>query len=258
MGKLEEVADSVWVQQSEWVWTNSIVVRSGEGLIVIDPGITGAELDGLADALDQLGMPVVAGFSTHPHFDHLLWHPRFGDVPRYASVVGAQRATEARELAREAAVENAPDMSDEVAEVVADVTPLPADGGPIPGQIIEHEAHSAGHLAIFLEDRGVLIAGDMFSDVLVPLFDHRQDDQLGAYETAFDRLEGAVGKADVLIPGHGSVAKGDEVGPRLAADRAYIAALRSGEDPVDPRLEQDWLFNGPHQGNLKAAEASRS
>ena len=34
---------------------------------------------------DRLGIPVVAGFSTHPHWDHLLWHPRFGDVPRYAT-----------------------------------------------------------------------------------------------------------------------------------------------------------------------------
>jgi hypothetical protein len=34
---------------------------------------------------------VVAGFSTHPHWDHLLWHPRLGDVPRYATPGGAGR-----------------------------------------------------------------------------------------------------------------------------------------------------------------------
>src|SRR4051812_25295077 len=55
-------------------WTNSIVVRGEDGLILIDPGIHGSELEQLADAVDRLGIPVVAGFSTHPHWDHLLWH----------------------------------------------------------------------------------------------------------------------------------------------------------------------------------------
>ena len=81
---LTQVADGVWVRQSAWVWTNSIVVRGEDGLILVDPGIDGSELDELADDLDRLGIPVIAGFSTHPHWDHLLWHPRFGDVPRYA------------------------------------------------------------------------------------------------------------------------------------------------------------------------------
>ena len=87
--KLNQVADGVWVRQSEWVWTNSIAVRGEDGLILVDPGIHGAELNQLADDLDRLGIPVVAGFSTHPHWDHLLWHARFGDVPRYATAAGA-------------------------------------------------------------------------------------------------------------------------------------------------------------------------
>ena len=47
-----------------------------------------------------------------------------------------------------------------------------------------------------------------------------------------------------------AVAEGSEIAARLAADRAYIEALRRGEDPVDPRLERaDWLA-GPHRSNL--------
>ncbi|HEX5609048.1 MAG TPA: MBL fold metallo-hydrolase [Solirubrobacterales bacterium] len=244
---LNQVADGVWVRQSEWVWTNSIVVRGEDGLVVVDPGIEGAELDELADDVERLGIPVVAGFCTHPHWDHLLWHSRLGDVPRYGTSACAQLASEARERAQEAAAEEASGIE---LELVAVLTPLPADGGPVPGEIIEHRAHAVGHAAIVLADRGVLLAGDMFSDVLVPLFDSRQDDQLGAYETAFDRLGEAVGQVDVMVPGHGSVAKGPEVAARLAADRAYVEALRRGEEPVDARLEQDWLFSGPHQSNL--------
>ena len=137
-------------------------------------------------------------------------------------------------------------------ELIGLVTPLPADGGPVPGEIIEHRAHAIGHAAILLADRGVLLAGDMLSDVLIPLFDSRQDDQLGAYERALDRLEQAAGHVDVVVPGHGAVAEGPEVAARLAADRAYVNALRRGEEPVDARLEVDWM-SGPHQSNLEQA-----
>lgn len=195
IGKLNQVADGVWVRQSEWVWTNSIVVRAEDGLILIDPGIEGSELNQLADELDRLGIPLVAGFSTHPHWDHLLWHARFGDAPRYDTVAGAQVAGETREQQQAGAAEEA--------------------------------------------------SG-------VPLLDSRQDDQVGAYESAIDRLDQAARHVDVVVPGHGAVGEGPEVAARLAADRAYIDALRRGDEPVDARLEADWLW-GAHQSNLEQA-----
>ena len=78
--------------------------------------------------------------------------------------------------------------------------------------------------------------------------------ELGAYETALDRLGEAARHVDVVVPGHGAVAEGPQVAARLAADRAYIDALRRGEEPVDPRLgpDADWL-SGPHQSNLEQA-----
>jgi glyoxylase-like metal-dependent hydrolase (beta-lactamase superfamily II) len=248
---LTRVADGVWVRQSGWVWTNSIVVRGEDGLILVDPGIDGSELYELADDLDRLGIPVVAGFSTHPHWDHLLWHARFGDVPRYATAAGANAAGETRQLAQSMAAASASGVP---LELIALVTPLPADGAPVPGEIIEHQAHAVGHAAVLLADRGVLLAGDMLSDVLIPLLDARRPDQVGAYETALDRLGEATRLVDVLVPGHGAVAKGPEVAARLAADRAYIDELRRGEEPVDARLrpDADWL-SGPHQSNLEQA-----
>ena len=248
---MDEVADGVWVRQSEWVWTNSIVVRGEDGLILVDPGIHGAELEQLADDVDRLGIPVVAGFSTHPHWDHLLWHPRFGDLPRYATTAAASFASETRDQQQAGPTEDG--GSDIPLELVALVTRLPADGGPVPGEIIEHQAHAVGHAALLLADRGVLLAGDMLSDVLIPLLDARQSDQVGAYETALDRLGEAARHVDVMVPGHGAVAEGPEVAARLTADRAYIDALRRGEEPADARLEAaDWL-SGIHQSNLEQA-----
>ncbi|MEO6083609.1 MAG: MBL fold metallo-hydrolase, partial [Umezawaea sp.] len=98
-----------------------------------------------------------------------------------------------------------------------------------------HQAHAIGHAAVLLADRGVLLAGDMLSDVLIPLFDPRRPDQPAAYEQALERLGEAAKHVDVLVPGHGAVARGPEVAARFAADHAYLDALRRGEEPVDER-----------------------
>jgi glyoxylase-like metal-dependent hydrolase (beta-lactamase superfamily II) len=251
---LNQVADGVWVRQSTWVFSNAIVVRTESGLVLIDPGIDGSDMKQLADDLEQLGIPVVAGFSTHPHWDHLLWHPRFGDVPRYATAAGAHAAREARERGQTMAAESASGIP---LELLGLVTPLPPDGGPVPGELVEHQAHAVGHAAVLLADRGVLIAGDMLSDVLIPLFNPRHPDQVSAYEAALDRLGEAAKQFDVLVPGHGAVAEGPEVAARLAADHAYIDALRRGEEPVDARLGPNATYgwvSDIHQSNVLQAQ----
>jgi glyoxylase-like metal-dependent hydrolase (beta-lactamase superfamily II) len=127
----------------------------------------------------------------------------------------------------------------------------------VPFEIVEHQAHAPGHAAALLADRGVLLAGDMLSDVLIPLLDARRPGQVDAYETALDRLDVAARRVDVVVPGHGAVAEGADVAARLAADRAYIDALRRGDDPVDARLDQDWAV-GLHQSNLEQARNAGS
>ena len=247
---LTEVADGVWVRQSDWVWSNATVVRGADGLLVVDPGISGDDLAELADDVDGLGIPVIAGFSTHPHWDHLLWHSRFGEVPRYATTAGAESASQLREPAQRMAEGSTTGVP---LELVGLLTPLPADGGSIPGEVIEHEAHAPGHAALLLADRGVLVAGDMLSDVLIPLLDHRRTGQVDAYEAALDKLTEATRRVNVVIPGHGAVARGAEITARIEADRAYLEAVRRGETPADLRLEQDWM-SGPHQSNLEQAQ----
>ena len=230
---LTEVADGVWVRQSAWVWSSSIVVRTSGGLVLVDPGIDGAELDALADDLESLGVPVIAGFSTHLHWDHLLWHPRFGDVPRYAMAAASEAAPAVLERGRRMAEESAEGIP---LELLGLITPLPADGGPVPGEIVAHDAHAIGHAAVLLADRRVLIAGDMLSDVLVPILDPRRVDQPSAYLAALDLLEEAAEHVDVVIPGHGSVARGSEIEARIATDRASVEALQRGEQLEDARF----------------------
>lgn len=42
----------------------------------------------LANDLRELGLPVVAGFSTHPDWHHVLWHAELGEAP---SRIGVSR-----------------------------------------------------------------------------------------------------------------------------------------------------------------------
>src|SRR5215475_7721621 len=61
------------------------VAEGRAGVLLIDPGIYGSEMACLADDLSDSGQTVVAGFSTHDHWDHVLWHARFGSAPRYGT-----------------------------------------------------------------------------------------------------------------------------------------------------------------------------
>ena len=65
------------------------------GVLLIDPGIRCSELACLANDLSGSGQTVVAGFSTHPHWDHVLWHDSLGEAPRYGT---ARCAADIRDL----------------------------------------------------------------------------------------------------------------------------------------------------------------
>ncbi len=84
---LRQVAEGVLIHESEFIQSNAVVVQGQAGVLLIDPGIQGDEMAALANDLRELGQPVVAGFSTHPHWDHLLWHAKLGEAPRYGTAV---------------------------------------------------------------------------------------------------------------------------------------------------------------------------
>jgi glyoxylase-like metal-dependent hydrolase (beta-lactamase superfamily II) len=243
---LRQVAEGVLIHESEFCQSNAVVVRGRAGVLLIDPGVLGYEMAALADDLRELGQPVVAGFSTHPHWDHLLWHARLGAAPRYGTDRCAatirDRLSDPQWKARLAGL-IPPDIAGQVPlDLLGLVTGLPAGTARIPWdgpqiRIIEHQAHAPGHAALLIEERGVLVAGDMLSDVLIPLLDVNDTaDPVEDYLAALGLLEGAAGDVDVLVPGHGSVGGADQVRARTGQDRAYVHALRDAHVVSDPRV----------------------
>ncbi len=256
---LTKVADGVEVHQSDLLRNNAVVVHGDDGVLLVDPGLTGDEMTCLATDLSRSGRTVSAGFATHPDWDHVLWHPSLGDVPRYgtarcAAVMQELRSNDGWE--RRVAEMVPPEIAGDVPlDLFGLVTGLPDDTGHVPWggrrvRVIEHPAHAPGHAALLVEDRGVLVAGDMLSDLFVPMLDdwddtgHHAGDPIEAYLEGLRLLEPVVRDVDVVIPGHGSVGVGDEVRTRLDRDRAYLHALRDGDDPDDPRIgpsvEEGW------------------
>jgi glyoxylase-like metal-dependent hydrolase (beta-lactamase superfamily II) len=244
---LKRVADGVLIHQSELLQNNTVVVQGGSGVLLIDPGITGDEMACLASDLSELGQPVVAGFSTHPDWDHVLWHADLGEAPRYGTARCAAhlqdlrsnadwRARAADGLPPEIAEETPLDLFGVITGLPAETTQVPWDGPMI--RIIEHPAHAPGHAALLIEERRVLVAGDMLSDVFIPMLDDfdSTNDPIGEYLVGLRLIEGVADDVDVLIPGHGSIGGADQVRARITQDRAYVHALRDGRAPDDPRI----------------------
>jgi glyoxylase-like metal-dependent hydrolase (beta-lactamase superfamily II) len=261
---LRQVAEGVLIHESEFCQSNAVVVHGRAGVLLIDPGVLGYELAALANDLGELGQPVVAGFSTHPHWDHLLWHAGLGAAPRYGT---ARCAATARDQLSDAgwkariAAWIPPDIVEQVPlDLLGLITGLPAGMEQIPWdgprvRIIEHQAHAPGHAALLIEERGVLVAGDMLSDVLIPMLDlNGTADPIEDYLAALRLLEAAAGDVDVVVPGHGSVGGTDQVRVRIDQDRAYVRALRDAHVLSDPRVgpsaTYDWV-PGVHARQLQ-------
>lgn len=303
--ELHEIADGVHVATAE-IWTSltTVVVAPDGRALVIDPGITVAEVESLAAQIAHHGWRVVAGFSTHPHWDHVLWSRSLGDVPRWAcpTAVRAQERSLAEDLVKVEHEAPGHDLT-----LFGRLTPIPLTGtgasartglpdvlhlpwpagpgrvtpsgtaaapGTVPGSgaepvvlVVEHQAHAPGHGAVVLPGAGVIVVGDMLSDVEVPLLGLESPDPVGDYRAGLDVLEHAVSEHGVhtLVPGHGHVATGsDAIWERLGADRAYLDALEAAADgdadgpdgSEDPRVTGEWVV-GEHRRQLDHLRGAR-
>ena len=228
---MTEIAPGVLVTHSRRDITASTVLTDRGRAVLIDPSWDPDELDDLAQFITTSALDVVAGFATHAHHDHLLWHAGFGDVPRWASPAAAWTAR----MHRVQLVESlGPDWPKRLAPLVGLVEPFAEQHIPWAGptaEIIVHDGHSTGHAAVWLSGSKVLLAGDMLSDVELPLAD---ETGLQAYDLALDALAPYVRRARVLVPGHGHPT--DSPIERWDADRRYLDAVLAGRPVDDARL----------------------
>ncbi|WP_029137157.1 MBL fold metallo-hydrolase [Nakamurella lactea] len=243
-----DLTDSVRVCHSALYATASTVVsRPGSNeVLLVDPAWVPSELAGLATDLTDAGLTVAAGFSTHAHHDHLLWHPGFGASPRYASPGATALAERERPALLTALGPGWPtELTDLLGRVSATDTLEPW------GELVIHNAHSTGHAALWVPDDRVLLAGDMLSDLELPLL---QETGFAAYDAGLTALRPYVERAAIVVPGHGSPTGAPM--ERWLADRRYLDALAAGTDADDERLANPDMPQA-HAANLTAVAESR-
>jgi glyoxylase-like metal-dependent hydrolase (beta-lactamase superfamily II) len=113
-----------------------------------------------------------------------------------------------------------------------------------------------GHAALLVEEHSVLVAGDMLSDVLIPMLDLNAAEPVEDYLAALRLLEGVADDVEAIVPGHGSIGDAHQVHARIEQDRAYVHAMHDGRVPSDPRIGPsakegwDWVA-GVHEGQLQ-------
>ena len=250
--RLVELLPGAWVTTSRRYSTTSTVLLDGVGgAVVVDPAWDPDELAAIPSDLSEMGVRCVAGVATHEHYDHVLWHPDLGRVPRWASPGTVARLAAAREqLLAPLADYLPPDLM----AVAGRLDPLPGDRVPWAGPdilVVTHDAHAPAHLALLVEGSGLLLSGDMLSDVELPM-PAEGDVSLDVYIGGLDRLREVVRRASWLVPGHGSPT--DRPMARFDADMRYLDALLAGRPSRDVRIS-DPANADLHAANLRRARA---
>ena len=231
------IADGVRVTRAIRYTTASTLIDDGTVALLVDPALEPDELAALSADAGDLGVPVVAGISTHAHWDHLLWPAGLPPVTRWtsqpaAAAVDQHRAELTGQLGR---------LREALAPGFARVTPVPGavTGSVVPvpwpgpeALLVVHDGHSPGHAAVWLPASGVLLAGDMLSDVEPPL--PESPENLAAYDAGLELLRPFVELARVLVPGHGSPT--DRPMDRWITDRRHLDDLLAGRTPDDDRV----------------------
>ena len=274
MRAVVEVVPGIVVMTSRrYATTSTLVMGRGEALVV-DPSWDPDELGDVSDVIAAAGASCAAGLATHEHYDHVLWHPSLPDVPRWATPWSVDHWRTSRD---ELLAPLKGDLPEVLIDLAGRLTPCPTaprsaaavPGVPYPRDTVlppeyhlpwigrdvilhEHDAHARGHVAVEIPDAGVLLAGDMLSDIELPYPDPAEPD-LVAYLVGLERLVSVVGRSTMLIPGHGSPTS--EPMARLDADRAYLEAILAGRDPDDPRRADPWMEQ-LHEANVRQARAT--
>lgn len=229
-----QVGTRVWVATSAtWSTTSTIVVAEDGAALLVDPALTAEDLTGIAYEIGERGWRVVAGFSTHPHWDHVLWSSALPEVPRWATPEAAAWTAANPELL---VAQAGADLPGHRWEVIGGTTALPDDAAELPwpgprAVVVPSGGHAIGHAGLWLPDEGVYLSGDMLSDIEVPLLDTGLPDPVSTYRQSLETLAEVVAHATVVVPGHGTPADRAEAQRRLAADQRYLEELHTTADP---------------------------
>jgi glyoxylase-like metal-dependent hydrolase (beta-lactamase superfamily II) len=246
--------DAVVVTSLMWQ-TTATALRAGDETMLVDAPYFPDELELLPTVLIQAGFEPTALLATHGDFDHLLARLAF---PELALGVGEGTALrlraapgEAQRELRDADAESYVRRPRPLALGATQALPVPGRLGLGEQELELHpaEGHTADGMAVFAPWLELLICGDYLSDVEIPMIG--AGGSLEDYRATLARLAPLVGRADVVVPGHGSPHDRDTALRLLDEDLEYLDALEDGvERPRLPAGRDSARQRGIHADNL--------
>jgi hydroxyacylglutathione hydrolase len=220
------------IHQAEMFHTNTGILKTAEGFILVDPAFTQADFERIAAFTDP--HPILAGFSTHAHYDHLFWSSLFGnETPRYCSEGTLGQITHHRkEIVDEfLALENDPYNVNQCIynKHLALLSCFSTDLhylNDISVAVVAIPGHLQGQTAFLFPDYQTLFAADTLSNTEPPSIEGSRQ-SLRDYLETLGTLGELIGQVAWIVPGHGDPADRSDAKARLEMDRRYLEALQN-------------------------------
>ncbi|TNE63671.1 MAG: subclass B1 metallo-beta-lactamase [Alphaproteobacteria bacterium] len=196
---LREIADGVWVHTSSQVWAgqripaNGLVVREGDGLVLVDTAWGGPETTALLARIKaEIGLPVRRAIVTHFHDDS---NGGTGVLEEAGIEVWAHPLTVRRAIAAKKPV---PDQI--LALPVDEAAALSLGSAEIyyPGP-----SHAPDNIMVWLSGPRVLFGGCAVKAADAKGPGNIADADLTGWQVALEKLKHRYKSARIVVPGHG-------------------------------------------------------
>lgn len=198
--RLRQIRPGVWVHVSTWRFDdgtvfpmNGLVVRDGDGLLLVDTAWGEEATAALLDAIDvEIGLPVRKAIVTHFHDDRLSGTDvlEAHGVTVYATPLTRRLATaEGNVVPRDS------------------LTDLDAPGDAVAVGPVEVFYPGAGHasdnLIVYVPQAHVLFGGCAVHEASRETNGNVADADLGSWPMAIRRVQSRYPDVEVVVPGHG-------------------------------------------------------
>jgi metallo-beta-lactamase class B VIM len=197
--RLREIRDGVWVHVATQAFdgtvypSNGLIVRDGDGLLLVDPAWGGENTAALLAAIEaEIGLPVRRAISTHFHDDRVAGV----DILAAAGVTTFGTPLTRRLAAAE---------GNEVPARILDGLAEPGDAigiGPVevfyPGP-----GHTPDNLVVYVPEVRVLFGGCAVHEAARTTVGNVADADLETWSASIRRIQSRYPEAEIVVPGHG-------------------------------------------------------